>query len=174
MSKVVRCDFNNPPPNGMFCDIDIRAFGPCSKENYYGYKNGRPCVFLKLSTNPSWTPEFYDASHLPETMPDDLKNHIMNAINGDPFHTVGSKSAITAKLNLFFLDFCRILFGFRVGRRMNQKLLTLDLSSTLTEGSPVITSLAQVNLPVSRHSLQFILKDLEVITEYLTDPSFVN
>lgn len=70
------CNFYNPAPLGKTCDVDLKAFDPCTKENSFGYRKGTPCVFLKLSRKPDWVPEFYNESKLPETMPEHLKQDI--------------------------------------------------------------------------------------------------
>lgn len=71
------CSFNQTHSLDQVCVVDIDSFGPCSPENNYGYKNGRPCVFLKLNRIFNWVPEYYDnLKELPEDMPSDLKEHI--------------------------------------------------------------------------------------------------
>lgn len=68
-SNRVMCDYNNPPPPGKSCDVDLNKFGPCSPRSNYGLSNNSLCVFLKLRDNPSWNPQFLNSSELPSTMP---------------------------------------------------------------------------------------------------------
>ncbi|XP_037958345.1 sodium/potassium-transporting ATPase subunit beta-1 [Teleopsis dalmanni] len=76
-SKI--CGFNSTHNSQQVCFVDIDSFGPCTKQNSYGYKNGRPCVFLKLNKIFGWEPQYYDdPQHLPDNMPIDLQEHIGN------------------------------------------------------------------------------------------------
>jgi len=76
------CSFNETHNNEQVCVVDIDTFGPCSPQNDYGYKNGRPCVFLKLNKIYNWEPQCYDdPKDLPEDMPADLMEHIGNTTN---------------------------------------------------------------------------------------------
>ena len=53
------------------------SFGPCTSKQGYGYKTGRPCVFLKLNKIFQWEPQYYDnPADLPDDMPQELKTHI--------------------------------------------------------------------------------------------------
>ncbi|XP_044750912.1 sodium/potassium-transporting ATPase subunit beta-2-like [Coccinella septempunctata] len=75
--NIYACSYYNYPPEGRFCDVDIRAWGPCIRENYFDYHRGSPCVFLKMNMRNGWVPEYYnDPNDLPEHMPEELKNHI--------------------------------------------------------------------------------------------------
>jgi sodium/potassium-transporting ATPase subunit beta len=76
------CDYGNEPPAGKVCNFEVNNFGsPCSQENDYNYHRQSPCVFLMLDKIPGWTPEYYNASELPEKMPQDLQNHIKEMEN---------------------------------------------------------------------------------------------
>lgn len=82
--NIVNCDFERPPPPGMFCDVDIRTFEPCSEENHFSYHRSSPCIFLKLDKLYGWRPEFYnDTSALPEDMPQDLQSQIKNIVGSN-------------------------------------------------------------------------------------------
>ena len=73
------CSFNQTHNPEQVCVVDTNLFGPCSPKKSYGYKNGRPCVFLKLNRIYNWMPEYYDeVKDLPDDMPADLKAHINN------------------------------------------------------------------------------------------------
>lgn len=74
---VHNCSYNEPPPKGKVCEVDIRQFGPCTLENHYSYHKNAPCIFLKLNKIYGWEPVFYDdPSSLPSDMPTDLKEYI--------------------------------------------------------------------------------------------------
>ncbi|XP_055382105.1 sodium/potassium-transporting ATPase subunit beta-1 [Condylostylus longicornis] len=70
------CDFNTKVAEGKSCSVDIDNFGPCSPKQHYGYKNQKPCVFLKLNKIYGWEPSYYDAADLPSEMSKDLAEHI--------------------------------------------------------------------------------------------------
>ena len=55
--------------------FDLGKLGPCGKDNY-GYDQGKPCVFLKLSKIYGLKHEYYDPADLPKEMPEELKKHI--------------------------------------------------------------------------------------------------
>jgi len=80
-----RDSINNVNCDGQFgkvsskdvCNVDLRSFGPCTKENFYGYHRGTPCVFLTLEKKRNWTPETYNNSNeLPNDMPANLKDYV--------------------------------------------------------------------------------------------------
>ncbi|CAB3231540.1 unnamed protein product [Arctia plantaginis] len=61
------------------CDIAMRIWGPCSADNFYGYVEGKPCVFLRLAYLHYWVPHPYNMStSLP--IPADMPNHIKQAM----------------------------------------------------------------------------------------------
>lgn len=75
--NIFNCDYNQPPPPGQVCDVDIKGWSPCTQENHYSYHRNAPCVFLKLNKIYGWIPEYYNTStDLPEKMPAELKEHI--------------------------------------------------------------------------------------------------
>ncbi|KAL5281664.1 nrv2 family protein [Megaselia abdita] len=75
--NIYNCDYNQPPPRGQVCDVDIKTWEPCTQENNYSYHKSAPCIFLKLNKIYGWIPEFFnDSSDLPETMPKHLKTYI--------------------------------------------------------------------------------------------------
>ncbi|KAG5674762.1 hypothetical protein PVAND_004712 [Polypedilum vanderplanki] len=76
-----RCD-NSFPSQNKSCDVDLNEFGPCTKENGYGYYRGSPCVFIKLKKLENWIPQCLNNSNpLPDDMPIYLKNYISNDHN---------------------------------------------------------------------------------------------
>ncbi|XP_030241920.1 sodium/potassium-transporting ATPase subunit beta-2 isoform X1 [Drosophila navojoa] len=83
--NIYNCDYNQPPPRGQVCDVDIKAWAPCTKENNYSYHKSSPCIFLKLNKIYDWRPDFYNNSQtLPADMPSSLKNHISELEKTDP------------------------------------------------------------------------------------------
>ncbi|KAM8715490.1 hypothetical protein ACLKA7_002528 [Drosophila subpalustris] len=75
--NIYNCDYNQPPPKGQVCDVDIKSWSPCTKENNYSYHKSSPCIFLKLNKIYDWRPDYYNSSQgLPSNMPQNLKNYI--------------------------------------------------------------------------------------------------
>ncbi|XP_041988741.1 sodium/potassium-transporting ATPase subunit beta-2-like [Aricia agestis] len=65
------------PPRNEVCSFDVSQFGPCSKENNFGYANKTPCIIIKINKIFDWNPDFYDdPEDLPPNIPQDLKNYI--------------------------------------------------------------------------------------------------
>lgn len=76
---TVNCSYTNFPKANeeKVCDVDIREWHPCTRENHYNYHKSSPCIFLELKHNENWKPEFYDDSNsLPQDMPQHLKKRI--------------------------------------------------------------------------------------------------
>ena len=72
------CSFDKTPADGKVCSFDIKLLGTsCTKEEYFGYERGKPCIILKLNRIFGWVPEPYDdPKNLPEGMPTELKEYI--------------------------------------------------------------------------------------------------
>lgn len=106
--NIYNCDYNQPPPKGQVCDVDIKAWSPCTKENNYSYHKSSPCIFLKLNKIYDWIPEFYNSSqNLPQNMPESLKTYIAG-IEKNERHKVGIVSLCDySSFNnpLYFPDF---------------------------------------------------------------------
>lgn len=86
--NIYNCDYNQPPPKGQVCDVDIKTWEPCTQENNYSYHKSAPCIFLKLNKIYGWIPEFYNNSaNLPENMPKHLKEYI-NEVQNKERHKV--------------------------------------------------------------------------------------
>ncbi|XP_070495200.1 uncharacterized protein [Chironomus tepperi] len=77
--NLYNCDENSLPPAGKSCNVDWREFGPCNKENAYGYQKGTPCVFLKFKKHRDWVPNYLNTTNLPDSMPMELKSYIVNS-----------------------------------------------------------------------------------------------
>lgn len=84
------CNFFNPPPLGKTCDVDLKAFDPCTTEKLFGYNSAKPCVFLKLSRSAEFVPQFYNDTRLPGSMPEDLKEEIKGYIRTNKKNSVNS------------------------------------------------------------------------------------
>lgn len=77
--NIFNCKYNQPPPPGKVCDVDIREFKKCTHENNYSYHKSSPCVFIKLNRIYGWVPDFYNRTDdLPRKMPKQLKQRIIN------------------------------------------------------------------------------------------------
>lgn len=77
--NLYNCDENSLPPSGKSCNVDWREFGPCNKENFYGYNRGTPCVFLKFKKTLDLMPNYLNVTDLPYNMPMYLKDYIVNS-----------------------------------------------------------------------------------------------
>ncbi|CAG9797080.1 unnamed protein product [Chironomus riparius] len=77
--NLYNCDEDKLPSEGKSCNVDWREFGPCNKENSYGYQKGTPCVFLKFRKLRDWVPNYLNATDLPVNMPMYLKDSIVNS-----------------------------------------------------------------------------------------------
>ncbi|PSN35031.1 hypothetical protein C0J52_19153 [Blattella germanica] len=47
-NNVMICDFDKFPQEDYFCEVNLKDFGYCKKENLYGYNRQAPCIFIKL------------------------------------------------------------------------------------------------------------------------------
>lgn len=75
--NIYHCDYEQPPPKGQVCDVDIKSWSPCVQENNYNYHKSAPCVFLKLNKIYGWIPEYFNESNsLPDSMPLRLKDFV--------------------------------------------------------------------------------------------------
>ena len=50
--------------------------GNCNVNNSYGYKDGRPCVLIKLNRIIGWEPKPYEEDFLPDNLPEHLQEEI--------------------------------------------------------------------------------------------------
>lgn len=123
--NIMDCDYDRPPMDGRVCNVDVRkGFGPCTKENVYGYLKHAPCVFLRLDAPRNWTPEFYNESNdLPEDMAHNVKDYI-HQIKGNEVCIINVLSERNIKSNLF--DLSGILYGCLVMVRVQLTLRILD------------------------------------------------
>lgn len=66
-----------PPGINQLCKINREEVfqGDCTLENNYGYKEGKPCILLKLNRIYGWNPEPFNLSHnnVPKPVPEEIK-----------------------------------------------------------------------------------------------------
>lgn len=44
------CSYTLSPQSGKVCEVNVTEnMGPCVASNHYGYRDGKPCVFIKLN-----------------------------------------------------------------------------------------------------------------------------
>lgn len=73
------CSYTELPTETEVCEVDVKDWGDCSRDQFFNYYRSSPCIFLKLNKIYGWTPEYYDdPNDLPEDMPKQLKEHIRN------------------------------------------------------------------------------------------------
>ena len=60
--------------------------GPCTLDQQYGFKDGRPCILIKLNKIYKWEPEpFLSEDEMPEDIPASIKSAFRdNVANGKP------------------------------------------------------------------------------------------
>ncbi|CAG0878838.1 unnamed protein product, partial [Darwinula stevensoni] len=80
---VSQCSFGRPREPNKVCFFDIKTLGTiCTKENFFGYDRGYPCILLKLNRIIGWKPEVYESmDELPHDMPKDLRERIQKEAN---------------------------------------------------------------------------------------------
>ncbi|XP_056642448.1 sodium/potassium-transporting ATPase subunit beta-2-like isoform X2 [Diorhabda sublineata] len=80
--QIKTCSHHDYPAIGEVCEVDVRDWEECNRDQFFNYHKNSPCIFLKLNKIYGWTPEYYDDPYnLPEEMPDTLKNHIRSINN---------------------------------------------------------------------------------------------
>lgn len=83
-NNVQNCSYDNPKAPGKVCRVPLDRMQPCNQQ-FYKYDAGSPCIFLKLNKIYNWVPDFYnDTNHLPEKMPQELKNKIREKAKDNP------------------------------------------------------------------------------------------
>ncbi|XP_075991269.1 sodium/potassium-transporting ATPase subunit beta-2-like [Anticarsia gemmatalis] len=70
------------------CERAMRAWAPCTADQFYGYADGKPCVFLRLGHVHYWVPEPYNMSS-PLPIPPEMPHHIREAMRYRPAHQHG-------------------------------------------------------------------------------------
>lgn len=78
-ADIVECDFNRPPGEKQICQVKAKELmtSKCTRDKKYGYKDGTPCILLKLNKIYGWLPDpFKNSTALPDHAPAFLKKHI--------------------------------------------------------------------------------------------------
>ncbi|CAG9823485.1 unnamed protein product [Phaedon cochleariae] len=80
--QIKPCSHSDYPEIGQVCEVDVRDWGECNRDQFFNYHKNSPCIFLKLNKIYGWTPDYYDDPYdLPDEMPQGLKNHIASLNN---------------------------------------------------------------------------------------------
>ncbi|KAK6642610.1 Sodium/potassium-transporting ATPase subunit beta-2 [Polyplax serrata] len=61
--NIYNCDYDRPPSRGQVCDVDVKNWHPCTKENSFNYHKSGPCIFLKLNKILPFLVEFLVLNH---------------------------------------------------------------------------------------------------------------
>ncbi|XP_063914348.1 sodium/potassium-transporting ATPase subunit beta-2-like isoform X1 [Zophobas morio] len=73
------CSYTEWPTETEVCEVDVKDWGDCSRDQFFNYYRSSPCIFLKLNKIYGWTPDYYDDPYdLPPDMPKHLQDHIRN------------------------------------------------------------------------------------------------
>lgn len=125
--NIYNCDYNQPPPKGQVCDVDIKTWSPCTKENNYSYHKSSPCIFLKLNKIYDWVPDFYNSSRdLPAKMPDNLKTYIAGMEKTEPHKVVEAYLFLYAMIIIYIHSFSSTQSGCPARVRIQLIRRTLD------------------------------------------------
>ena len=80
--------FQQPIYDQSICNINLTAVfqGKCSPENNYGFKDGTPCILIKLNKIFGWVPEPYESiDEMPVDAPETIKEEFQrNVQSGFP------------------------------------------------------------------------------------------
>ncbi|KAG5881105.1 hypothetical protein JTB14_024350 [Gonioctena quinquepunctata] len=80
--QIKSCSHSDYPAMGEVCEVEVRDWGECNRDQFFHYHKNSPCIFLKLNKIYGWTPEYYDkVDELPAEMPTKLKEHIRSINN---------------------------------------------------------------------------------------------
>lgn len=80
--QIKTCSNSEYPKEGEVCEVDVRDWGDCNRDQFFNYHKNSPCIFLKLNRIYGWTPDYYDdPNDLPRDMPEWLKDHIRSINN---------------------------------------------------------------------------------------------
>jgi sodium/potassium-transporting ATPase subunit beta len=83
------CNANSHPTKDdkKICKFKLSQLSPCTKENDFGYKQGQPCVLLKLNKIYGWVPEAYGSRKaFPQELTDFYSRHKDIAVKDDLNH----------------------------------------------------------------------------------------
>ncbi|XP_030748659.1 sodium/potassium-transporting ATPase subunit beta-2 isoform X1 [Sitophilus oryzae] len=80
--QIKTCSYSDFPNEDEVCEVDVREWGRCNKDEFFDYHRSSPCIFLKLNRIYGWKPDYYLYDHeLPPEMPKQLKDHIRSINN---------------------------------------------------------------------------------------------
>ncbi|XP_072388800.1 sodium/potassium-transporting ATPase subunit beta-2-like isoform X2 [Diabrotica undecimpunctata] len=80
--QIKTCSHHDYPTSGEVCEVDVRDWEECNRDQFFNYHKNSPCIFIKLNKIYDWEPMYYDDPYdLPEEMPDTLKQHIRSINN---------------------------------------------------------------------------------------------
>lgn len=80
--QIKTCSYSDYPARGEVCEVEVRDWGECNRDQFFNYHKNSPCIFIKLNKIYGWTPEYYDdPNDLPKDMPQSLKDHIRSINN---------------------------------------------------------------------------------------------
>ena len=77
------------------CKIDQKALfkGRCQNETGYGFKEGKPCIMIKLNKIFNWNPEpFESLEDMPEDIPQTIKDAFQKNIDDGTPELVSTKA----------------------------------------------------------------------------------
>ncbi|XP_066258602.1 sodium/potassium-transporting ATPase subunit beta-2-like isoform X1 [Euwallacea similis] len=80
--QIKTCSHRDFPHGDEVCEVDVRDWDKCNKDQFFDYHRSSPCIFLKLNRIYGWRPDYYiHDNELPADMPKQLKNHIKSINN---------------------------------------------------------------------------------------------
>ncbi|KAL1513408.1 hypothetical protein ABEB36_002827 [Hypothenemus hampei] len=80
--QIKTCSHSDYPRGDEVCEVDVREWGKCNKDEFFDYHRSSPCIFLKLNRIYGWIPDYYIYDdELPKDMPKQLKDHIKSIPN---------------------------------------------------------------------------------------------
>lgn len=80
--QIKTCSHHDYPNIGEVCEVEVRHWEDCNRDQFFNYHKNSPCIFLKLNKIYGWTPEYYDDPFdLPQEMPESLKERIRKINN---------------------------------------------------------------------------------------------
>jgi len=87
--NVVECNFGSAGSNTKrVCKVPTENLGRCTKDNDFGYPEGKPCVLIKLNKIYDWQAEPFgideDGRYSPDLLVEDLKDKVEEEPKGMP------------------------------------------------------------------------------------------
>jgi len=77
-----QCDWSIPLYQKYVCVFELMMLGNnCTRENYYGYHKGRPCVVVKMNRIWGWEPLPYRPD---DTLPDNMPTEVRQLVYSNP------------------------------------------------------------------------------------------